>query len=323
MMTLTEKIKFWYANSRPYSIPITFLSWLVIFCYSLKHGGNILCGLIALVGVSLVHLATNLSDDYFDFKRLQCDRKYLDNSKEIKCRYLRSGQATIDDLRNVILLMLFVAGLCGGILFSLSGWQVILFALAVLPIALFYSKLSSFGFGDLAVILAYGPLMFEGVYFVMTKQVSWEVLVLSIACSMFVNTILYAHMLMDYDEDVLSGKTTLCTICSSKDKALKVILFFYLAGYVSIIFFSIMTGNLFYLLTILTLPLVFDLYNLLKYYNKDKTSFPAIKLWYYPLDNWKVVSKTVNASFFVRFMFCRNISTWFMLIVCFATLFKY
>ena len=28
------------------------------------------------------------------------------NSKEIKCRYLRNGQATIKDLRNVIILML-------------------------------------------------------------------------------------------------------------------------------------------------------------------------------------------------------------------------
>lgn len=320
MNKFIEKIKFWYVNSRPYSIPITFLSWLVIFCYSLKQGGNIVCGLIALVGISLVHLATNLSDDYFDFRRLKCDINYLNNSKEIKCRYLRNGQATIEDLRNVIILMLCVAAFCGGILFFMSGWQVVIFAFAVLPIAVLYSKLSAIGLGDLSVILAYGPLMFEGVYFVMTKQLSWEVFVLSIACSVFVNSILYAHMLMDYDEDVLSGKTTLCTLSGTKEKALRIICVFYITGYISMLLFGYITGNLWYFLTILTLPMVFDLYKLLKSYNIDKTFVPDVKFWYYPLDGWNQAKNTPNAAFLLRFMYTRNISTWFMLLTCFAIL---
>ena len=220
-MKIIDTVKFWINNARPYSVPMTFLSWLVIFCYSAKQGGNILCGIIALIGISLIHLATNLSDDYFDYKRLSCDEKFLNNSKEIKCAYLRNGQASISDLRNVIILMLFIASICGGILFFLSGWYVILFALAVLPIALLYSQFSSKGFGDVAVILAYGPLMFEGVFYVMTKNLSLDVLILSFACAMFVNTVLYAHMLMDFDEDICSSKRTLCTLLKTKKKALK------------------------------------------------------------------------------------------------------
>lgn len=69
-MSIIDTIKFWINNARPYSVPMTFLSWLVIFCYGVKHGGNILCGLIALIGISLVHLSTNLCDDYFDYQRL-------------------------------------------------------------------------------------------------------------------------------------------------------------------------------------------------------------------------------------------------------------
>ena len=173
-MNIIETIKFWINNARQYSVPMTFLSWLVVFCFSIKHGGNILCGLVSLIGISLVHLATNLCDDYFDYQRLCCDETYLNSSKEIKCRYLRNGQATIKDLQKVIIFMLLIAGICGVVLFYLSGWYVLLFALAVLPIALFYSKLSSKGFGDVAVILAYGPLMFEGVFYVMTKHLSFD-----------------------------------------------------------------------------------------------------------------------------------------------------
>ena len=317
-MKIVETVKFWINNARPYSVPMTFLSWLVAFAYSVKAGGNIYCGLIALFGIILVHLSTNLSDDYFDFKRLSCDKKFMDNSKEIKCRYLRNGQATIEDLRNVIVVMLAVAALCGVILFFCSGWWVVFFAVAVLPIALLYSKLSSKGFGDLAVILAYGPLMFEGIYYVMTKNLSLDVLILSLACSMFVNAVLYAHMLMDFDEDVCSSKRTLCTILKTKDKALRFMLLFYFAGYLFILLLAIKSRNYYYLVPFVTVPLVADLFNMLKKYNEDKSDLPVVQPWYYPLDNWENVKQTPNASFFLRFMFARNISTWFMLCVCFA-----
>jgi len=317
-MSIIDTVKFWINNARPYSIPMTFLSWLVIFCYSAKHGGNVICGIIAFIGVLLVHLSTNLSDDYFDYKRLSCDEKFLNSSKEIKCRYLRNGQATAKDLRNVIIFMLSFAGVCGGILFFLSGWYVILFALAVLPIALFYSQLSSRGLGDLAVILAYGPLMYEGVYYVMTKQVSVDVLFLSLGCSMFINTVLYAHMLMDFDEDVCSSKRTLCTIFKTKKKALEFMSVFYIIGYSFIICLAFRTGNFFYLLSLLTIPLVVELFGLMELYNEDKTAVPYAQPWHYPLENWEHVKQTPDAPFFLRFMFARNITTWFMLSICFA-----
>lgn len=317
-MNISETIKFWINNARPYSVPMTFLSWLVIFCYSVKYGGNILCGIISLIGISLVHLATNLSDDYFDYKRLSCDEKFLNNSKEIKCRYLRNGQATIKDLRNIIILMLFIAAICGGILLLLSGWYVILFSLAILPIVLFYSQLSSKGFGDLAVILAYGPLMFEGVYYVMTKHFSLDVLFLSLGCAMFTNTVLYAHMLMDFDEDICSSKRTLCTIFKTKKKALNFMSFFYITGYISIIILAVKTHNYLYLLSLLTIPLVFELFELLKLYNENKSIIPHAQPWHYPLENWEHIKNTSDASFFLRFMFARNITTWFMLSICFS-----
>lgn len=317
-MKITKTIKFWINNARPYSIPMTILSWLAAFSYSAKQGGNVICGLIALIGILLVHLATNLCDDYFDYKRLSCDKEFLNNSKEIKCRYLRNGQATINDLKNVIILMLFIASICAGILFIFSGWYVILFALAILPIAIFYSQLSGKGFGDLAVILAYGPIMYEGIYYVMTGKLSLDILILSISCSMFINTVLYAHMLMDFDEDVCSSKRTLCTIFKTKQNALKFMSFFYIIGYFSITALAVKTNNYFYLLSLLTIPLVFDLFNLLSIYNKNKDILPTVEPWHYPLENWDSIKQTPNASFFLRFMFARNITTWFMLSVCFS-----
>ena len=317
---IINNIKFWYNNARPYSAPITLLCWFLIFVYALMHGGNTLWGIFAYLGVALVHLATNLSDDYFDYKRLMANGEFTNNEKSIKCKYLRNGQATVEDLRNVIIIMLSVAAFIGFVLFLVSGWGVIFFALCALPIALFYSKLSSRGLGDLAVILAYGPLMYGGVYYVMTGNFSVNVFILSISSGIFVNTILYAHMLMDYDSDVASGKTTLCTRLKTKDNALKGLLAFYITGYLFVAYFGISTSNYYYFLTFLTIPMVFDLYNSLKLYNQNPKSIPEIRPWHYPLEGWEDKLNSGSAPFFFRFLYTRNITTYYMLLACLAAL---
>ncbi len=315
---LWDKIVFWLKAARLYSVPMTFLSWLVVFIFALKQGGNILAGLISLVGISLVHLATNLIDDYIDYKDLQKDDKFITAGRDCKCAYIRSGEATTKDLRNVILIFLSIATICGGILFFISGFSVFWLAIIALVIAMGYPHLSSRGLGEFAVIIAYGPLMFEGVYYVMTKSFSLDVFILSMICVMFVNNVLYAHMLMDFDGDKNANKTTLCTKIGSKEKALNLILYFYGFSYILLGFYIYKTSNYLYLLNYITIPLVIDLYNMLKEYNKNPMSLPKVQFWHQPLENWDKVKTTPNAPFYLRFFFARNISTIFMLLTCIA-----
>ena len=311
---MLKKLFFWLENARVYSSPITILNWLVIFVYSLKHNGNITLGIIALIGICLVHLATNLADDYFDYKILCKDENYLKSAQNCKCKYLRDNKTNMDELKWVIILFLSVAAVIGGILFFFSRPMVALLAVIALFIALFYSKMSRLCLGELAVILAYGPLMYEGVYYVMTGSFSTDVLLLSLACAFFTNTILYVHMLMDFDGDECAHKKTLCRKFNTKENALKFVLVFYLASYVSLGFLSFKTGNYFYLLPYLTLPMIIDLYNSMKLYNKDNTNLPKIYPWHYPLDNWKEIQKTPDAPFYFRFFYSRNITTFFMIV---------
>lgn len=323
MLKLINKIKFWYGNSRPYTVSITLLSWFCAFLYAVKHGGNIIAGILSYVGIAVVHLATNLSDDYFDYKRLIKDGKFDNGEKSNKCRYLLDGSATVNELRNVILIMFSFAALIGMILFFVSGYYVLLFACLALPIAVFYSVLSSRGLGDFAVIIAYGPLMFCGVYYVMTKNFSYEVLILSVAVSFIVNTILYAHMLMDFDGDIKSGKMTLCTRLKTKNKALVGLVFFYAIAYLFIVLLMIKTANLYYILPFLTVPLVIDLYKQLNtFINVDKNIIPRVRFWHLPLDKWDIIGNTSDAPFFFRFFYARNIAIYFMILACLACLLK-
>ena len=82
--------------SRFFSLPMTILSWLIIYTYSAIDSGNLFYGIIALIGLCFAHLGTNLVDDFFDYKFLIKQvgfnkAEYLKNSQKTKCRYLING----------------------------------------------------------------------------------------------------------------------------------------------------------------------------------------------------------------------------------------
>ena len=88
--------------SRIFSLPMTVMSWLVIFVFALIDSGNVWYGLIAFAGLCFAHLGTNIIDDYFDYKFLiksvDFDKEeYLKNSQKTKCRYIIDGNTKESD----------------------------------------------------------------------------------------------------------------------------------------------------------------------------------------------------------------------------------
>lgn len=319
---MLKKTVFWLNNARVYSLPITLLNCLVIFIFALKQGGNPFLGLLAILGCGLVHMATNLIDDYFDYKILCKDESFMKSAQNCKCLYLKSGQATVKDLKNAITVFLGISAIIGVMLFFASGYYVVLLAIIGLVVALTYQFLSLRGLGEIAIIIAYGPLLYEGIYYVMTSSFSWEVLILSLGCALFTDTILYTHMLMDYDGDECSHKKTLCRYLGNKKNALNFIAVFYSTSFVLITILTLKTNNYWFLLTLLTLPQIIDLYKSLNEFNKDKNNLPSVYFWHHPLDNWHEISQTPDAPFYFRFFYSRNIMTNFMLLLCLAILLK-
>ena len=70
MTKMFSNIWFWLENSRIFTIPMSVFSWLVVFTFAFYHGGNVLNGILALIGICCGQLATNLFDDYVDYKVL-------------------------------------------------------------------------------------------------------------------------------------------------------------------------------------------------------------------------------------------------------------
>lgn len=257
---MINKIYFWLKNSRLFSIPMSILSWLVIFVFALKQGGNILNGIIALIGIVSAHLATNLFDDYVDYKVLP------ENSQRCKCAYIKDGKATLNSVLKIVIIYLLIASICGFFLFLRCGLPVIGLAIVGGSIALIYAKLSQRGLSEFAVGIAFGPLLFEGTYFVMTKNFSLEVFILSLAVVMFTIGLMYVHTILDFEGDMCAHKKTLVCRIGNKNIALKGVFVVYGLGYLFMLILAVMLKNYYLLLTFGLFPLVFRMYNYLKTY---------------------------------------------------------
>ncbi len=221
---MIKTIWFWLENSRFFSIPMALFSWFVVFTYALTNGGNALYGFLALIGIVLGQLATNLLDDCLDYKILK-QKGLLQSNTKSKCRYITDGNATLKQAFGVVAVYLTIASIIGLILTVLTGYQVIIFALLGGFFILLYSKLSITGLSELAVGITFGPILFGGVYWVMTQSLDYKVFILSVIVVMFTIGLLYTHTLLDFDGDMQANKKTLCCRIKNKNIATNLILF--------------------------------------------------------------------------------------------------
>lgn len=262
-------IWFWLKNSRIFSLPMAILSWLVIFVYALKNGGNILNGIMALIGISFAQLATNLFDDYIDYKNLPS------NSQQSKCLYIKEGKATLNDILKVVITYLGISCLTGLFLLFRCGLPVIWLALIGGIFVLLYAKLSQHGFSELAVGITFGPLLFEGVYFVMIGNFTLDVFIMSLAVVMFTIGLMYTHTVLDFEGDMCSHKKTLVCRLGDKKKAINGVFIVYGLGYLFTLILAHSMHNYDILATFVLIPLVFNLRNSLKSFEcgEDKKEF--------------------------------------------------
>ncbi len=243
---MVSKLLFWLRCSRAYTLPITFFSWLVAFSYGLKHNGNVCFGLLALLGIMICHLATNLFDDYIDFKTL----KVSANIRKDKCDYLLEKLATTKEVLRTVCIYLFIASIIGIFFVCERGIKTLLFITAGGTIVLLYPFFSKLRMSEVAVALAYGPILFGGTYFVMTGDLSLNSILISIPSTIFTLNIIYTDTLIDYDSDKSAGKKTFVGLFS-KPIAKKLQTFLLIIGYMAA--FKVTT------FTLLTIPLAIQI----------------------------------------------------------------
>lgn len=318
MQRFFDRIIFWLKASRVHSLPMALMSWSVVFCFALEDGGNILNGLLALVGVLFAQLGVNLGDDYVDYIS---EAGTIQARQKGKCEYILDGSVSINQVLGVVVFYFAAAFVIGLYLTFVCGWQPAAIAFAAGVICLLYPRLTYFGLGELAVGITFAPLLFMGTYFVMCGEFSLVPVLVSVSTGLLTVVLLHVHTLMDYDFDIRENKKTLCAILGSKMKSFYALVIMLILAYANI--FALMCSGVLplkFLITFLTLPMSVGLVVLMKKFVEGDTSILLRKWWMGPIELWEDIEKKNAQNFMIRFYLARNLMGAFSFLVCVAIL---
>jgi 1,4-dihydroxy-2-naphthoate octaprenyltransferase len=206
----SEHIKAWVQASRPpfyvaTLIPL-FIGWILG-----RRGGESHPWLFffVLLGSLMIHLATNLANDYFDHIQGADKGDSIGGS-----RVIQEGRISPAALRRALFILYGSAAVLAAVFMATQD----LWALSPLILLAFFSsyfyvappiRFGYRGLGELFAGVSMGPVMVVGTEWVIAGRPSWEALCISLPVGFMVASILYYQNLPDMATDESVGKYTL------------------------------------------------------------------------------------------------------------------
>jgi 1,4-dihydroxy-2-naphthoate octaprenyltransferase len=251
------------------------------------HAGrfNIFFFFLALVGASALHIACNTANDYFDFKSGNdaSNRSGLvpfsGGSRMVLDGFVKPKEALF-----VSTLSALFGSAIGLYLNAVLKGNIILFiGLAALFFVFNYNgfpvQLVNRGWGEIAIFLAWGPLMVLGAYYVQAESLpSFWALIVAFPSGILTTLVLLINEFADKEADFSTGRKTWVILFGFK-KSLLIYLFLGLSCYLVVLAGVIFGGwPLWSLLVLVTLPLPFLTYKIgLKNLENWPGFLPAVK----------------------------------------------
>ncbi len=233
--SLGDTLGAWWQAGRPPFFIATLIPLTLGGVIAAKQGDwHTLRWLVVVSGSFMVHLATNLGNDYFDYYAGTDDGDSVGGSRVIQESKIRPPQ-----LKSAMILLYTASIVCGVWLTWVSGvwWLAVLTAFALWS-SIFYTappvRYGYHGLGELFVGLNMGPVMVAGCAAALTGDLVWRAVWLSVPVAILVASILYYQSLPDMDSDRRAGKITIA-VRLGKSRALWGLRLFFIASIGSII----------------------------------------------------------------------------------------
>jgi 1,4-dihydroxy-2-naphthoate polyprenyltransferase len=185
-----------------------------VIALQVVHVFNVWTFLITLLGASLIHIATNMFNDYFDFKSGNDLAVKHQNPFAGGGRILTAGLVKPSTHLMVSSLCLLIGSIIGFyLIFALSLPYLFLLGLIGVISSYFYVgppfRLAYRGVGELVVGLNFGPVMTLGAYYVQTGTFALEPFLVSIPIGLLIAAVLWINEFPDMEADNAVGKKTL------------------------------------------------------------------------------------------------------------------
>jgi 1,4-dihydroxy-2-naphthoate octaprenyltransferase len=188
------------------------------------QGFNWINFLLAVVGVALLHLGSNVMNDYFDVKD-GTDGANNDYFLQLSggSRAIELGLISLEGTKRLGLSLLGVALLIGIYLTYATGWITFLLGMAGLLIGYLYTAppvrlVARRGLGELGIALAFGPLVTAGIVYVITQQLDPIAFLVGLPVGLLTANILLINEFPDAASDAKTGKNHL-VVTFGKEKS--------------------------------------------------------------------------------------------------------
>ena len=204
----------WYSAIRPRTLTATLAPLALAAAMAIDHGVfNPPILALALAGALLLQVATNLINEYADWRKGTDVYKQAGQGMTIKQgvlppRSVRAG-AFVSLAGGVLAGLLLLMREGPALLSSPLLWIGVGGVLVAVSYTAGPWPLSRLGLGEVAAGIFMGPLMVLGAWYVQARCLSWQVALASLPLAFMVAAILHANNLRDMDADRAVGKRTL------------------------------------------------------------------------------------------------------------------
>ena len=225
------------------------------------HGFDFRWGLffLTLFGAVALHAGANTINDYFD---------HYSRNDELNVEYIRPFTGGSRLIQNgaltprgmlTISVVTYIIGITIGLYLTwLRGLTILWIGLAGVACGVLYVapgiNLARRGFGEFAIALAFGLCTVNGAYYVQAQHLSLEVVLASLPVALLITLVLYINEFPDYKADMAVGKTHWVVRMGRKRAAVGYAIMM-LATYVLIIVLALISGKMWILIGLLTLPI--------------------------------------------------------------------
>lgn len=199
----------WIMAIRPQTLPAAIAPVMIGTAMAMGDGlFHAPSALLALAAALCIQIGTNLSNDYFDFK------KGADTSERRgPTRVTQAGLIKPSVVLAAAIVFFALAALASVYLVFRGGWCILIIAIASIVSGIAYTAgplpLGYLGLGDLFVLIFFGPVAVAGTYFTQGLEMNWAVIVSGFGPGFLSTAILAVNNLRDMDTDRRAGKMTL------------------------------------------------------------------------------------------------------------------
>lgn len=232
------------------------------FAYGVTGQFNFYWFIVGIIGLYFIEIGKNAANDLVDYITGVDIAVRPENRTPFsggRNRALVNGHIRISEVAAIAIITLFIGGLFGIYISIYREPLIFWIGASGLFLAAAYSlppfMLAYRGLGELAVGLAFGPLIVSGAFVIQAHFITVEVLFVSLPIGFLITNILIINQYPDYEADKLCNKRN-WVVRLGKINALKVYIGLFVLSYLSIILLFIWTKNPYWLLSFISLPLV-------------------------------------------------------------------